>query len=180
MCSSKCYVWTEWINEWVSEWVRDGGSEWVSHCVGEWVRGWVSPWARTACQNTQPFQGAGKHNKRNLHFKFVTFPWMQKVTELIHWKQCVVDTMSPVSTYTKKCKQSGQPFEHFREANSMPAQPMAPVTRWKYNEQTSSMSHANSWRCSNCKRISWFVRLMKDFLLGQRPIHVTRWPHNET
>ena len=43
---------------------------------------------RPACQNKQPFQGAGTHNKWYLHFKFI---------ELIHPKGRVVGTMSPIS-----------------------------------------------------------------------------------
>ena len=97
----------------------------------------VSEWVRPACQSRQPFQGAGKHNKLNLHFTFIRCQWTKENHRISSSKKkCSGHVLASfqfacacrsAESSNPTCKQAVQLVERFLGTNSLHAQPSAPL-----------------------------------------------------
>ena len=142
----------------------------------EWE--WKRAKERLACKNRQPFQGAGKHNKRYLHFKFIRFQSSKRniAIDLIHPIRRVVGTMSLLSniflpgnvvSMSPQCGQGRQILQLFLWTHSMLPQPIF----WQGGNIVSKfpilpLAHGRPcFQCwANCKDFQSFVPMMKDFM----------------
>ena len=101
-----------------------------------------SEWVRPACQSRQTLQGAGKHNKFNLHFTFIRCQWTifflneRKSSNWLIQKKMfwacsrqfpICLCLQSAESSNHMCKYTVQLVERFLGTNSLHAQSIAPL-----------------------------------------------------